>query len=180
MTEVNPKKHVGSFDGSPVDVLTHEEKERIRVLLAAGKSQKDIAEETGRSPGAIRKVMKLTAAMARTDVKVYGPAERIRLVNLTFEKFEELLVTCNDRFQFRAMISGLKELCDIRRIEEGLAPSETLMQFQMSVVVQGQQPVVEDDLPDIVDGTFTREVEQQKELEEQEPEEEEYDPLKDV
>ncbi len=172
------------FDGSPVDVLTHEEKEHIRELLAAGISQKEIAEKTGRSAGAIRKVMKTIAAASRSrvDIKVYSTEERGRLIDLTFEKYEELLVHCRDGNSFRALVGGLRELIDVRRAEEGLTPSENMhkLVLEMQVIGARNEELAEDDLPDIVDGQFTQLVEGQKPPEQQQVEEKPYDPLEDI
>lgn len=176
----------GAFNGEPVDVLTHEEKENIRKLLATGKSQKEISEETGRSPATIRKVMKLTAALARprADIKVFDAMERQRLIDLTFEKYEEVLLFTRDANSLRALISGLKELCDIKRVEEGLTPSSGMhrLELVMEVIGAKTEELAEDDLPDIVDGQFTQLAEGMKAPEHQQEKEEaeEYDPLNDV
>lgn len=177
------RKTVGGFDGTPVDILTHEEKERIREMLAAGVSQKEISEKTGRSAGAIRKVLKLNAALLRTraDIKVFDSSERNRLIDLTFEKYEEVLLFTRDANSLRALIGGLKELCDIRRVEEGLTPSDQMhtLKLEMRVIGNNDQ-VTEDDLPDIVDAQFEKLVEVNKPSEEQKVSEQEYDPLNDV
>lgn len=157
--------------------MTVEEKQRISQLLQDGMSQAEVAREVGRSPAAVRKVFQAILRDTKLDHVTYDKKQRLRLVNLTFARYEQLISLVSDGHQFRSLVDGLRLLCDVQRVEEGLDPESVTQPLEFTITVKGTDVKKTMEHDDIVDGEILTDPVTPKDADK---EESEYDPLADI
>ncbi len=109
--------------------LTSYEKQRIQTLLDDNHSHNEIAKILGRSQSTVSTYAKRegysplperTPTVANQARREYGKAKRLELLNLVFEKGEEMLNSADlSARAFKEVVTGIAIAIDKSRLEEG-------------------------------------------------------------